>query len=87
LSNAARKLLWFEITKMQFKIYIYCVIYDNFRHTFVPYYDWLSAGEYFRFENFGCVVVVMEYYIGYTNLMKQSVVDDSTVILGACRLG
>jgi len=39
VSNSTRKLLWFEITKMPiaFKKKIYSVIYDKFRHTFVPY--------------------------------------------------
>jgi len=37
LSNSTRKLLWFEITKMLIVVQKnYCVIYDNFRHTFVP---------------------------------------------------
>jgi len=37
LSNSTRKLLWFEISKMLIgllKIYIYCVIYYNFRQKF-----------------------------------------------------
>ena len=41
LSNSTRKRLWFEITKMLIAIknIIFCVIYYNFRHTFVPYDD------------------------------------------------
>ena len=35
LSSSARKLLRFEITKML--IAVYCVIYYNFRQTFLPY--------------------------------------------------
>ena len=41
LSNGAPKLLWLEITKMLVAVLtkkiIYCVVYYNFRHTFVPY--------------------------------------------------
>jgi len=39
LSHITRKLLWFEISKMlvSLKKWIYCVIYYNFQHTFVPY--------------------------------------------------
>ena len=35
MSNNTRKLLWFGISKMLI-VTIYCVIYYNFRHTFVP---------------------------------------------------
>jgi len=37
LSNSTRKLLWFEIAKMMVAVYEknYCVVYYNFRHTFV----------------------------------------------------
>jgi len=37
LSNSTQKLLWFEITKMLIAVRkkFYCVIYYNFRHTFV----------------------------------------------------
>ena len=39
LSTSTRKLLWFEITKTLIVVKkIYCVIYYNFRHTFVPYW-------------------------------------------------
>jgi len=37
--NSTRKQLWFDITKMLIAVYYaknYCVIYYNFRHTFVP---------------------------------------------------
>jgi len=39
LSNSTRKPLRFEISKMLIAVKkeIYCVIYYNFRHTFVPY--------------------------------------------------
>jgi len=38
LSNSTRKLLWFEITKMLIAVKEkICIIYYNFRHTFVPY--------------------------------------------------
>jgi len=38
LSNSTRKLSWFEITKMLIAVKksIYCVIYCNFWHIFVP---------------------------------------------------
>ena len=38
LPNSTRKLLWFEISKMLIAVkkIIYCVVYYNFRHTFVP---------------------------------------------------
>ena len=37
LSNGSRKLLWFEITKILIAVEKnYCVIFRNFRHTFVP---------------------------------------------------
>jgi len=41
LSNSTRKLLWFEISKMQIAVkkIISCVIYYNFRHIFVPCCD------------------------------------------------
>ena len=39
LSTSTWKLLWFEITKTLIVVKkIYCVIYYNFRHTFVPYW-------------------------------------------------
>jgi len=43
LSNSTRKLLWFETSKMRIAVkkLIYCVIYYNFWHTFLPY----SAGQ------------------------------------------
>jgi len=40
LSNSTQKLLWFEIIKMLIAVLrniFFCVIYNNFRHTFVPY--------------------------------------------------
>ena len=40
LSNSTQKLLWFEVTKMVIPVkntFIVCVIYCNFRHTFVLY--------------------------------------------------
>ena len=40
-SNSTRKLLWFEISKMLIAVLntkLYCAIYYNFRHTFVPYH-------------------------------------------------
>jgi len=45
LSNNTRKLLWFEITKMLIAASEknYCIIYYNFRHTFVLY--WLAAAK------------------------------------------
>jgi len=37
-SNSTRKLLWFEIAKLLIAVRKnYCVICNNFRHTFVPY--------------------------------------------------
>ena len=41
LSNCTRKLLWVEISKMLVAVFknifvVSCVIYLNFRHTFVP---------------------------------------------------
>ena len=38
MSDSTRKLLWLEIIKMLIAVqkYIYCVIYYNCRHTFVP---------------------------------------------------
>jgi len=46
LSNRTRKLSWFEITKMLMAVkkLIYCIIYYNFRHTFVPYAQLTNDG-------------------------------------------
>ena len=42
LSNIIRKLLWFEISKMLIAVLkkklLYCVVYYNFRHTFVSHH-------------------------------------------------
>ena len=65
LSNSTQKLLWFEIIKMLIAVlkskFIYCVVYYNFRHTFVPYWD-LPISEICRkyFHNFLSMLILMD---------------------------